>query len=138
MTCTNVAKVQGNIQHKELSEARKSGQPNSSCSCTACNSLSHPIRKCEKFMERPISEHRALDKQRGLCFKCLDKTIWLKFAQARNVAKHTLVTIIHSCIFLISCQNDQGLYCSMQKIQVQHWLPLSCKIKLLLGRLSLG
>ena len=73
MTPANVAKVEGSIQHNELFEARKSGQPYSSRSCTACDLLSHPIWKCKKFIESPISERRALVKQKGLCFKCLGK-----------------------------------------------------------------
>ena len=43
MTRANVAKIEWSIQHNELSEEKKSGQPNSSRSCTACDSLSHPI-----------------------------------------------------------------------------------------------
>ena len=69
MTRANVAKVEGNIQHNELFEERKSGQPNSSRSCTACDLLSHPIWKCKKFIESPISERRALVKQIGSLLK---------------------------------------------------------------------
>ena len=63
MTRANVAKVEGSIQHNELFEARKSGQHNSSRSCTACDSLSHQIWKCKKFIGSSISERRALVKQ---------------------------------------------------------------------------
>ena len=87
MIRANVAKVEGSIQHNELFEEKKSGQPNSSRSCTACDSLSHPIWKCKKFIESPISERRALVKQKGLCFNCLGKDHLVKVCSNKKRCK---------------------------------------------------
>ena len=87
MTRANVAKVEGSVKHNELFEEKKSGQPNSSRSCTACDSLSHPIWKCKKFIESPISERRALVKQKGLCFNCLGKDHLVKVCSNKKRCK---------------------------------------------------
>ena len=87
MTRANVAKVERSVQHNELFEERKSGQPNSSRCCTACDSLSHPIWKCKKFIESPISERRTLVKQRGLCFNCLGKDHLVKVCSNKKRCK---------------------------------------------------
>ena len=87
MTRANVAKVERSVQYNELFEERKSGQPNSSRSCTACDSLSHPIWKCKKFIESSISERRALVKQKGLCFNCLGKDHLVKVCSNKKRCK---------------------------------------------------
>ena len=87
MTRANFAKVEWSIQHNKLLEARKSGQPNSNRSCTACDSLSHPIWKCKKFIESSISERRALVKQKGLCFNCLGKDHLVKVCSNKKRCK---------------------------------------------------
>ena len=86
-TRANVAKVERSIQHNELFEERKSSQPNSSRSYTACDSLSHPIWKCKKFIESPISERRTLVKRRGLCFNCLGKDHLIKVCSNKKRCK---------------------------------------------------
>ena len=87
MTRANVAKVEESVKHNELFEERKSGQPNSSRSCTACDSLSHPIWKCKKFIESSISKRRALVKQKGLCFNCLGKDHLVKVCSNKKRCK---------------------------------------------------
>ena len=39
--------------------------------CTACESSAHFVWRCEKFVKMPLSDRKALVRQRHLCFNCL-------------------------------------------------------------------
>ena len=53
--------------------------------CTACESPYHFVWSCEKFIKMPLSDRKALARQRHLCFNCFGTGMGLKRARAKVV-----------------------------------------------------